>query len=266
MKRHLINRILKLLLLYIGIVLFFFYVFSLVSHIKSENPDLLAEADYKKKIQIIWDSQFHEVPPAEPEFELPLKDGVLPKGINSPYQWGKGDNRYVYVKSQKATTYASSTIYSEPVYDLPLSQRVRVVAIDPTLVTLNGKVTKWVFIVSPETSTPLGWITNDNLAYKNSFVPVNDWLVTDLSYCRDRSCATLYIRPNGIFTGEWTADDGGIFLGGKRKGQVYQCGPLLWLKTNDAYTNQTDDTVLIMYKSGDMHHEIKYKNSPLSTE
>lgn len=195
------------------------------------------------------------------EFVLPDVNGSVPTEIKSDFQWEDHLSKFVLVSTQNVTTFVSP-IYDKKAYmahTLNFGQRVQVTYIDPKLVKVDSKLTKWVFIQDPYTKEPLGWALNRDLLYKNSFAKPSRLPFLSFSFCLGQFCGTVETKGS-LFSLKWDAKGQGLYFSGTEQGRVLQKGSLLWFNDPDSLVI---DKFFILDR-GVLRHEPRYENATLT--
>lgn len=175
------------------------------------------------------------------------------KGISQ--QWLENGQRYVYVGEQGVFTYSRPDLASAEYIQLKGAQRVRVVYKSTVSTTYDDVTTRWVFIMDELGNTPLGWIQNNILGYKNSFKTLPMWDMENFGFCRGEYCAEYHVKLNARYTCEWVSQGKDIFLQGKNYGQFIWFKNVLIAKP-DLDTSIND--IFFINDDGSLHLEDKY--------
>jgi hypothetical protein len=163
---------------------------------------------------------------------IPKIKGEIPSGDNIKYQWKGLRGSFVLVAKELTPIYEKPSLQSKVIDKLHISQRVSPKYQKPEKVVVDNLSSSWMFLVSYE-NKPLGWVLNNNLAYKNQFEPVSaDWFFDNFSFRKGEYFATYLISEKGNFNNKWFASGGGIHLKSSYQGKIYRYKNLVWARRN----------------------------------
>ena len=181
----------------------------------------------------------------------------MKSGKKIAQQWVENDHSYVYVGEQGVFTYTHPDLSSAEYVQLKGAQRVRVIYKSTVSTTYDDVTTRWVFIMDELGNTPLGWIQNNILGYKNSFKPLSIWDMENFGFCRGQYCAEYQVKLNARYTCEWVSQSKDIFLQGKNYGQFIWFKNVLIARHDQ---NEPFSDVFFINDDGSLQLEDKYSS------
>lgn len=159
---------------------------------------------------------------------LPLRGSIL-----HPFQQWEGEHGSFVLISQPEVVFYRQPDIGEFSGTLKISDRVRVLYIQPyqSKESKLNESSRWIFVGSEGGGKLYGWIKEDQVAYKNQFEPISDWVFeSDFDFNKNNFKAHMTVYDNGRFQMNWKAQSNKIFLKGSPQGKMYQYDDLFWAK------------------------------------
>ena len=160
----------------------------------------------------------------------------LPENIQSQAYYEdhwQGDLGFFVLLSEEVVSKKAPEILSSDYETVFKAQRVRLLYEKSHDDDIDGEFRRWVFIASEQGNTYLGWMFKDQLVFPHQFKRLDKPSFKGFLYEKGEFQATVKVGFKGQFKQDWHSEGQGLFLKGKKSGQLYDYNDLIWAKKDD---------------------------------